>query len=293
MSISLPKIKLPTWVKTLLKLTVLAIIIFLIVRKIDEGLLLRLMASVNPLWILWAILFFALSKFIAALRFNTLLRSEGIQLSTLQNVKLYWLCMYYNLLLPGGISGDGYKIKVLMDQFQRPFKRLLTITLIDRISGMIALGQIGLVLMYFVPFAHPFRIWIIPGLVLSLLVIWFLYRMFRIRKVWWINTLQSLSVQGAQAITTMGLVVALNQLMHWADYLVLFLASSLVAMVPMTIGGAGAREITFLFGSKYLSIDPEKAVAIAFLFYLVSTFVSFVGILFSLRTNPLQHIKEN
>jgi len=293
MSISLSKIKLPSWVKTLIKLAVLGVIIFLVVRKIDERLLLRLMASVNPIWILWAILFFALSKFIAALRFNTLLRSDGIYISTLQNVKLYWLCMYYNLLLPGGISGDGYKIKVLMDQFKRPFKRLLTITLIDRISGMIALGQIGLILMYFVPFAQPYHIWIIPLLVASLGIIWVLYKMFKVEKAWWINTIQSIGVQGAQAIATMGLVIALDQLIHWADYLILFLVSSLVAMVPMTIGGAGAREITFLFGSKFLNIDPEKAVAIAFLFYLVSTFVSFMGIVFSLKTNPLQQIKEN
>jgi len=139
--------------------------------------------------------------------------------------------------------------------------------------------------MYFVPLAQPYRIWIIPALILSLVVIWFLYRVFRVPNVWWLNTFQSMGVQGAQAIATMGLVIALDQFMHWADYLVLFLVSSLVAMVPMTVGGAGAREITFLFGSKYLHIDPEKAVAIAFLFYLVSTFISFLGIIFSLKRN--------
>jgi len=284
----LPRIQLPVWVKTLIKLAVLSAIIFLIVRKIDERLLLKLLTSIHPLWIIWAIGWFALSKFIAALRFNTLLRADGMQITTWQNVKLYWLCMYYNLLLPGGISGDGYKIKVLMDQFQRPFKRLLTLTLIDRISGMVALGQIGLILMYFVSLAQPYRIWIIPLFIASLVAIWFLYRIFGCAKVWWLNAIQSIGVQGAQAIAIMGLVFALEQIVQWADYLMLFLASSLVAMVPMTIGGAGAREITFLFGSRYLSIDPEKAVAIAFLFYLVSTLVSFLGIGFSLRNNPLQ-----
>jgi len=288
MKFTLPKVHLPGWLKTLLKLTVLAVIIILIVRKIDERLLLRILTSIHPLWILWALVWFALSKFIAALRFNTLLRSDGIHLSTLQNVKLYWLCMYYNLLLPGGISGDGYKIKVLMDHFKRPFKRLLTITLVDRISGMIALGQIGLVMMYFIPFTEPYRVWIIPAFLLSLIVIWQLYRWCHLGTIWWLNTVQSIGVQSAQAIATLGLVFALGQQTHWADYLLLFLASSLVAMVPMTIGGAGAREITFLYGSKYLDIDPEKAVAIAFLFYLVSTSVSFLGILFSLKNKILE-----
>lgn len=292
MKITPPKIHLPSWLKTAIKLIVLALIITLIVRKIDERLLLRILGSIQPLWILWALLWFALSKFIAALRFNTLLRSDEIHLGTWQNVKLYWLCMYYNLLLPGGISGDGYKIKVLMDYFKRPFKRLLTITLIDRISGMIALGQLGLAMMYFVPFAQPYRPWIIPAFILSLIVIWSLYRFFRLHTIWWINTVQSIGVQGAQAIATLGLVFALGQQSHWADYLILFLVSSLVAMVPMTIGGAGAREITFLYGSKFLDIDPEKAVAIAFLFYLVSTSVSFLGIVFSLKNKILVHPAE-
>ena len=287
MKISLPKIHIPSWLKTLLKLVVLAVIIILIVRKIDERLLLRVLASIQPLWILWALLWFALSKFIAAMRFNTLLRTDGIHLATWQNVKLYWLCMYYNLLLPGGISGDGYKIKVLMDHFKRPFKRLLTLTLVDRISGMIALGQLGLILMHFIPFTQPYRPWIIPAFILSLMVIWQLYRFSRVGTIWWLNTVQSIGVQGAQAMATLGLVYALGQQSHWADYLILFLASSLVAMVPMTIGGAGARELTFLYGSKFLAIDAEKAVAIAFLFYLVSTFISFLGILYSLKGNIL------
>jgi len=287
MKFTIPKIHLPSWLKTLLKLTVLVVIIILIVRKIDERLLLRVLTSIQPLWILWALLWFALSKFIAAMRFNTLLRTDGIHLATWQNVKLYWLCMYYNLLLPGGISGDGYKIKVLMDHFKRPFKRLLTLTLVDRISGMIALGQLGLILMHFIPFTQPYRPWIIPAFILSLMVIWQLYRFCRVGTIWWLNTVQSIGVQGAQAMATLGLVYALGQQSHWADYLILFLVSSLVAMVPMTIGGAGARELTFLYGSKFLAIDAEKAVAIAFLFYLVSTFISFLGILFSLKGNIL------
>jgi len=292
MKFTIPKIHLPSWLKTLLKLTVLVVIIILIVRKIDERLLLRVLTSIQPLWILWALLWFALSKFIAAMRFNTLLRTDGIHLATWQNVKLYWLCMYYNLLLPGGISGDGYKIKVLMDHFKRPFKRLLTLTLVDRISGMIALGQLGLILMHFIPFTQPYRPWIIPAFILSLMVIWQLYRFSRVGTIWWLNTVQSIGVQGAQAVATLGLVYALGQQSHWADYLILFLVSSLVAMVPMTIGGAGARELTFLYGSKFLAIDAEKAVAIAFLFYLVSTFISFLGILFSLKGNILLRTSE-
>jgi uncharacterized membrane protein YbhN (UPF0104 family) len=258
-------------------------IIILIVRKIDERLLLEVVSQANPLWVLWALVFFILSKLISAFRFNLLISTEGIHMSPLQNIRLYWLCMYYNLLLPGGISGDGYKIKVLMERFEKPFKRMVTITLLDRISGLIALGQLSVVLLLWIPEFQHFWFLAIPALLLSVVIGWGLFRWAggRLRNAFLLSSIQSLGVQGSQVIATLGLVLALGQGLHWADYLILFLISSLVAMVPITIGGAGARELTFLFGSQFLDIHAEKAVAIGFLFYLISTGVSFFGILYS------------
>lgn len=281
------QIQIPFWLKLTFKFLILAAIMYIIVRKIDEKTVLHLIRDANLLWLIWAFVFFAASKFIAALRFNTLLRTEGIIMTTWQNVRLYWLCMYYNLLLPGGISGDGYKIKVLMDQFNKPFKRLLAITLLDRISGVIALGQLGLGLLFFIPMTKVFWYWIILGLLLTLLLIDVLYRWFKAYPAAWKNAIQSIGVQGAQVIAVFGLIIALGQQAHWADYLVLFLISSLVAMVPITIGGAGAREITFLYGATFLAIDQEQAVTIAFMFYIVSTITSFLGIIYSFKKKPI------
>ena len=282
------KYKVPTWLKLVIKFLILAVIIYLIVRKIDEKTVLNLIRDANLWWLIWTLIFFALSKFIAALRFNTLLRTEGIRLSTWANVRLYWLCMYYNLLLPGGISGDGYKIKVLMEQFNKPFKRLFAITLLDRISGVIALGQLGLALLFFIPLTKVFWYWIILALLITALLIDVIYRWFKAYSAAWINAIQSLGVQAAQVVAAFGLILALGQQAHWADYLVLFLISSLVAMVPITIGGAGAREITFLYGAAFLAIDGEKAVIIAFMFYIVSTFTSLLGIIYSFRKQPVE-----
>jgi uncharacterized membrane protein YbhN (UPF0104 family) len=285
MNFTSPKIQIPGSLKTILKLAISVAIVILIVRKIDERLLLETVRTANPLWILWALVWFIVSKIIAAFRFNLLLQSEDILMTGRQNLRLYWLCMYYNLLLPGGISGDGYKIKVLMDQFKRPLKRMVTITLIDRITGVIALGQLSVLLLLWIPEIQKYWPGVIPVLLLSLLAGWMLYRWAggKLSTVWIRTSLQSLGVQGSQMIATLGLVLALGQGLHWADYLILFLISSLVAMVPITIGGAGARELTFLYGSQFLDIHAEKAVAIGFLFYLISTSVSFFGIVFSFR----------
>jgi len=283
MKYNLPRISIPAPVKAILKLVISVTIIILIIRKIDERLLLEVVSQANPLWVLWALFFFILSKLISAFRFNLLVSTEGIRMNSLQNIRLYWLCMYYNLLLPGGISGDGYKIKVLMERFDKPLKRMVTITLLDRISGLIALGQLSVILLLWIPEFQQYWFFVIPALLISFILGWGLFRWAggTLSKVWLLSSIQSIGVQGSQVIATLGLVLALGQGLHWADYLILFLISSLVAMIPITIGGAGARELTFLYGSQFLDIHAEKAVAIGFLFYLISTSVSFFGILYS------------
>ncbi|MDQ3015383.1 MAG: flippase-like domain-containing protein, partial [Bacteroidota bacterium] len=105
MSFQFPKINLPGPLKTAIKLLVLTAIIFLIVRKIDERLLLEVFQKANLAWVILAVFLFALSKLISAFRFNEFLKTENIKLPWRDNIRLYWLCMYYNLLLPGGISG--------------------------------------------------------------------------------------------------------------------------------------------------------------------------------------------
>lgn len=279
----MPKINLPRPVKVFLKLTISAVIIYLVLTKIDEGLLLEVVKEANWWWVIWAILWFVFSKIISAFRFNTILKAEDVDLSTKDNLRLYWLCMYYNLLLPGGISGDGYKIKVLMDWFGKPFKRMFTVTLVDRLSGLIALGQISVVLILYVADSGIYWAIALGALLVSFALGWYIFKWAggKLAGVWLQTSFQSLGVQGSQALATLGLVFALGHGQHWAEYIILFLVSSVMAMIPITIGGAGARELTFLYGAQFLDIQAEKAVAIAFLFYIISSAVSFFGIVYS------------
>ncbi|MCK6691294.1 MAG: flippase-like domain-containing protein [Thermoanaerobaculia bacterium] len=276
-------------IKTVLKAAVSIAIIVIVLRSIDPELLLRVMRQSHAGWLLWASLWFIISKLIGAFRFNDLLKTAGINLNTRPQLRLYWLGMYYNLLLPGGISGDAYKIKILMDHFNRPFRRLFSITLFDRLSGVLALGQICLVLAFGLPPLKPFGwIWAL-ALLASITVSKILFdRMIGAGNgVWLRSSVQSLGVQLAQLVSTLGIVLALQESSDWLGYSVVFLVSSVVAMLPFTIGGAGARELTFLWGAQLLSLNPERSVAIAFLFYLISTAVALFGILYSFKSNIL------
>jgi hypothetical protein len=66
-------------------------------------------------------------------------------------------------------------------------------------------------------------------------------------------------------------------------YLVIFLISSAVAVLPISIGGVGVRELTFLYGSQLLNVDMNVAVGISFLFYLITAVVSLGGVWYVFR----------
>ena len=269
--------------KTALKACLSVLILYLVIRSIDTRHLLEVFRRVNPAWLAWAAGWFVFSKILGAFRYNDLLKTDHIRLKDRQQLQLYWLGMYYNLLLPGGISGDGYKIKVLMDAFKRPFRRLFSITLYDRISGVIALAQLALLLALAIAQLQAWSGLLAGIFVLSIPASKILFdRMIGAgSRIWAHTSLQSLGVQLTQSIAILGIIFALRQPEQWLGYSLVFLVSSVVAMLPFTIGGAGARELTFLWGARILDLNAEHAVAIAFIFYLVSTAVALYGMRYS------------
>jgi hypothetical protein len=286
--------------KLLLKLALSVLIIGLVLAAIDERMLWNTMQRAHPGWLGWALVWFVASKVMASYRFNAFLQTENIVLDTGQQLRLYWLGMYYNLLLPGGISGDGYKIKLLHDRDGASVKRLVAITLLERLSGAAALAQWGLglgILGFWISDwgfrIGDFRLVLALLLALSVPVTWWLFRLTGggVTALWGRSSLQSLVVQGAQLVAALGIIWSLDQGSLWLAYSILFLASSVAAMLPLTIGGTGARELTFLWGAQYLGADSEMAVAIAFLFYVVSTAVAFSGVAFGFDMGWLERKK--
>lgn len=81
----------------------------------------------------------------------------------------------------------------------------------------------------------------------------------------------------------MALLHLVGQPFPWTGYLVLFLASSILAALPLSYGGAGAREIAFLYGADWLQLNQASAISISILFYLITLIVSLSGMYFSFR----------
>ncbi len=245
---------------------------------------------VKPAYLLIALAFFVFSKLVSAYRLNKFLYATGIQISNAFNIRLYLLGMFYNLFLPGGIGGDGYKIYLLNKRFGIKAKKIFWGILIDRLMGLLALFCLASGLSAFIalPLAWLNFAWLlIPVAVLSFYI--FIRQLFSGYSQIFFKTLgQSFVVQLSQVISAIFILFSIGVSYQIPEYVFIFMISSIVAALPITIGGIGSREVTFLFGSELMGLDVSNSIALSLLFYLITAFVSLWGIYYSIQNNKLK-----
>jgi len=278
------KFNLKKLLKPLLQLLVTGLALYLVLRKTDIAKLFGIIQSANPWYLLLSLFFFNISKLFNAVRLNRFFKAIGIELSALYNLKLYYLGMFYNLFLPGGIGGDGYKIYVLQKNHGMKMIDVFHAVLWDRISGTIALVFLSVILLLPSTFALklpqlvPYA-WLLLGAVypLALLLNKLFYKQFI--GVFTITALESMLVQIAQVISAFFILQAISLQAHHIDYLAIFLMSTVATILPITIGGAGAREVTFYYLLNFIQLETNAGVALSLIFFGISALSSLAGVL--------------
>jgi len=245
--------------------------------------------AANPIFLVLAFIAYCCSILIASSRLNGFFKGVGLELSDQYNFKLYLLGLFYNLFLPGGVGGDGYKIYFLRRKFKVKGRKLLSAVFFDRLSGLWALCLITSVLVIFIPRLQiPNEIPIIVVVAGSVAYYAVIRRYFSDYSKRFVPThLKALGVQSMQVICAIFLLYALGFEGKFSPYLFMFLLSSLVAVVPFTVGGLGAREMVFVFGAEYFQLDKHLALLISLLFYLTSASLAIFGSYFIFRPQGL------
>ena len=134
---------------TLLKVVVSAALIYFIFTKLNVTEVFETVKKANPLYLVLAALLFISSKVIAAFRLNLYFHQLEIFLTQVSNLKLYLLGMFYNLFLPGGIGGDAYKGYIIKKTFEINTKKIVSVLVLDRLSGLLLLFIYACVLLSF------------------------------------------------------------------------------------------------------------------------------------------------
>lgn len=278
------KIRLPSYVKVFVKLAITVAALWYVFSRLDLQEVLGTIVQSKFLYLAGALILFVLSKMVSSLRLNKFLVSTGIHISERANMKLYLLGMYYNLFLPGGIGGDGYKIYLLNRKHEVRTRKIFWAVMMDRIIGVVALFCMAVVLFCFIPGMgkYAWYIWILIPIAISISYLAFRRFFPYLLRVFRITNLLSIIVQLLQLLSALMILLSLEVPGSLEGYLFVFLISSMVAVLPLTIGGIGSREFTFMLGAQWLGLDLNLSIALSLLFYLITAFSSFWGIIYSI-----------
>jgi uncharacterized membrane protein YbhN (UPF0104 family) len=203
--------------------------------------------------------------------------------------------MFYNLFLPGGIGGDAYKGYAIKKKFEVSTKKVVSVLVLDRLSGLLLLFVYACSLLLLlnqetIVALTPLFIVAIP---ISILVFWILNRQFfsYVLPVFWRSATYSALVQLAQLIAVWFIMKSLGTELNEIAYLVIFLVSSIVSVIPLTIGGIGSREATFFYGAALLGLNENTSVGISVIFFLITALVSLLGAWYHFKKIDLKTIE--
>ena len=268
------------YILNFLKLVVSVAAICWVLHKISFQEVLKVYSTADLGYLVAALFLIVVSSVLSGFRQNLSFRITGAHISPALNLKLFWLGMFYNLFLPGGIGGDGVKVYLVNKYRQNGVKKNIGAMLVNRVSGLVAIGVITIVLYYIsgdefkigwpgwlcLPFLYLFYYFVLRYFLKSFLPI-------HAGLFGWSMLLQLMQLAAAVMI-----LYSFGQFDGVAEYLFLFFFSAIATALPFTIGGLGARETVFFLGASFLHLDKELSIALSLMFFLLSAIVSLTGI---------------
>ena len=277
--------KIPPMLMLVLKILGSVAAIALVVVKIDWVKFLIICQKLDGLVVIQAFVLYNFSQIISALRCRIYLNLIGLTLSHGQNLTLYYASMLYNLFLPGGIGGDGYKTFQLRQYSGIDTIVIIKALLFDRLNGLLGLIVVAFFAFYWSSLSSYLlpALWASPVILAMSVVV-----SANIQRVWFnpstfafISTLiYSVLGQLLQVLSAFILLYGLGVRDHFPLYGLVFLCSSIAAQAPITLGGVGAREFTVLTILGWLGLQTESGLAMAMLFFVIQTLSNALGLFF-------------
>ncbi|MEO8475034.1 MAG: lysylphosphatidylglycerol synthase transmembrane domain-containing protein [Chryseolinea sp.] len=268
--------------KLLIKIALTSLALYWVYRQVNLKDIGQYIFKAPAAITLASVLLYNVAKLLGAYRLNLFFKQESILISTKDNLKLYYIGMFYNLFLPGGVGGDGYKGYCIHESFDVSLKKVFKPILWDRVSGAVAILFLSMFIALFFPEITGETIWmlIVIGCVLLYPCFWIAtaFIVSRYKKIFVATTAWALSIQILQGIVTVLLLVGMGvSFDDLGKYLFIYFVSTLATTLPITLGAIGIREVIFIEAAKIGLVDQNTAVAFSLLFFAVGAISSLPG----------------
>lgn len=292
------------------KVTVTLALCWLIISWIDWPTFLATMAGAN--YGLMAVVFILSLGGIAisAFKWQILLLGHGIRFPLITLIRWYFIAGFFNIFLPTNIGGDGYRLVKTCDN-PKGKARAIAALVLERITGVLTLGAMGYLSACIVwlktgnPLAASLvAIGTISGFagVLLLVLIWRVGLIGPLKHIRLLTTVVNKAGeviaewrdQTARLIAVMGLslafhvlrigfiwllIAALGTTVDPVELTVALFAVEVAAMLPISLGGLGVMESSFVYVMSGFGLNSEAGLAGMLMLRVLTLLIGMIGAL--------------
>jgi len=268
--------------KLILKCLFAIILIYLVFVKIDFKEVIQQIYKSDLKLIFISFLLVLICQALGGLRMRYYLRVLGLPFTKLYSISLYFVGAMLNTLVPGGIGGDGYKAYYFQKKYRFPWTKTVLTVIRGRASGLffLFLSLIIFSLLYI----ENIDIKNIEYVLFFLLIILFPTYSFLARKL--LNEglktqlggfMYSLPIQLLYVFATIIILTSFGDIENILGYILVFQIANIVAIIPISIGGIGIREYTYILVAGHMGLDLTTGISASLIFYVIYSMTSILG----------------
>jgi len=267
----------------LLKLSLSAFLILLVLKKMDVEKLTALVKGANYGCFALAFITITIAQVFGAMRMRYNLKAGDFNISSTYSIGMYFIGTLFNIVLPGGIGGDGYRAYYFHKRFKFPWTKTILIILRGRSSGLFFLMFFLFVFAFFYKDHLEFIPHVTEVLIACILLI---FPAYSICTKMFLKEPLKVQLGGlkysffSQVFFLAGIIAILHGIGNYGNiigYIMVFLIANIVAVIPISFGGIGLREFTYITLAGHIGLNSDIGVTASFLYYLIYTSTAFLG----------------
>lgn len=298
----------------ILRITIsISLIVYLVGTRIESfSGVIEILKSSNKFLLLLSLSTHALGTYITAVRWKTLLNTQGVRLSNATLSVTVLIGSFFNNFLPTSIGGDVFRAYDASKKGNISLGSSASVILVERFSGVVSAATYAIIALFlgFTAIGHqsiivPIIIFFVVTLILALLIINpSLFRLGKITRKFrfmrkiadklsnFYNTLVSFKKYKVVLIEVLAFSFFLQFsviLNYWLASMALGINLSLtafifivpvvavIAMLPISIGGIGLRENSLVIIMVAMGVNNEKATLCSLLILFMLIIMGIIG----------------
>ena len=267
------------------QISITVFFIYYTLSKIGLNKIFQVVKSADLLLILCASIVYFLSQIISSQRLWFILNENNLMISSMENIKLYMIGIFYNFFIPGGVGGDAYKGVLMNKKFQWSVKKTYKLLILDRLIGF---GVIICLILVFSGFILDFEfIWEFSAVLAPLYALLFFIGRVLVQKIFDNKIVYTKAffishlIQILQFGSIILILISLGIKDSYFTFLYIFLISSVLSI--FSFGGIGIREYVFFTLAVNTPVNQDIATSVGLIFTFSALISSIPGLFFLMK----------